>query len=103
MHVALVEGYDAGQRPHQGGLAGAVRADDGDHVARLRRQAYVDRVPGTTYDHVGVEVGTAHARTGPRTAWSNHRSRSSASTATETSIRITLSTRAASWSVWSAT
>ncbi len=99
--LAVVERHQAGERPHQGGLAGAVRPDDRDHVAGLGTQADVDRVPGPADHDVGVE--RAHRALPPCSARSNQRSRISASAATETTIRITLSTTAASWSVCSAT
>ena len=100
---ALVERHEPGERPQQRGLA---RRRWGRCTAttspRSARQVYVERVRGPADDHVRRR-GRRHARTGPCTAWSNHRSRSRASTATETSIRITLSTSAASWSLCSAT
>ena len=102
-HAALVEGHQAGERAHQGRLAGAVGPDHRQHVAAFRAHPYVERVRGSSYDHVRVEEGGAHTRTVPCAATSNHRSRSSASTATETSIRITLITSAASGSDCSAT
>ena len=94
----VVERHDPGERPHEGGLAGAVGADHGDHVAALGgagvRRACA-RAGGRRRARRGRALTGAPA---PWTAWSNQRSRSRASTATETSIRITLSTSAASWS-----
>ena len=80
-------GHQAGQGVQQRGLAGAVGADHGHHVARLRGERQVDPAR-----HPQVEV----ERAGHETPVPSHRSRS----ATSTPIEIASITRLSAWAAW---
>ncbi len=82
-----------GESPQGGGLAGPVRAQQGDHLAGSDPQPHVETESAPVDDEVGVQAA------GHRTA---HRSRNAARMVTETTNSTRLSTIAASRSVSSA-
>jgi hypothetical protein len=53
--VTVVQGRQSGQRMQDGGLAGAIGAEDGDDLAGHRAQRDVDDQVAATHDDVGLE------------------------------------------------
>ena len=98
--VAGGQRLEAGQRPQRGGLSGAVRAEQRDHLARPDGQPEIQAERGpvgrTVLDHQ-VRVEQRRGVTGH--ALVSHLSRRTARMVTETTSRIRLSTIAACRSV----